>query len=140
MKKYIALVIVCIILLIAGVWFAVHKGYVQLPHVPVGQPSLTREVKFSGDHTDEIIKQIRGAVVIDQDILKKNLKDLETWLDLAIRYKQAGDLKGAIEIWKYLNEKFPQQSTSAFNHNITSAAFTRIIFCNIIFSCCVCYL
>lgn len=115
MKKYLVGVVVIMVLAVAT-WFAWENNYI--PHA-VREPSLRRAVVFSAPISEESKIIIRGQVAVDQGLLVKEPKNLEAWLDLAIQYKQAGDLAEAQKVWKYLDQAFPQQSTSAFNLGVT---------------------
>lgn len=114
MYKVILSVIGALILCLVG-WWVIQNGYITIPKAGARMPSLTRTIEFAKETSEERKNSINDSVAIDQDFLKNKPNNLETWLDLAIQYKQAGDIKGAIEVWKYLNETFPHQSTSAFN-------------------------
>lgn len=115
MKKYIVLGIVLAALVGGGVWIGINTGYVALPQAPVRQPSLDHEAAFARGVSKETEDMLRSKVTLDQDALKKDSTNLDAWLDLAIQYKQGGDISAAVQIWKYLDTAFPQQSTSAFN-------------------------
>lgn len=114
MHKVILSVIGALILCLV-LWWTIQNGYITIPKAGARMPSLTREVVFADGVSEDMKELVLGGIAIDQDLLGKKPDDLETWLDLAIQYKQAGDIKGAIEVWKYLNETYPNQSTSAFN-------------------------
>lgn len=47
--------------------------------------------------------------------LRVNSQNLAAWLDLAIQYRAVGDTEGAMQIWQYLTEIFPNDTTAFFN-------------------------
>jgi len=103
------------VLVLVGGWFLVRNEYISIPFVSAKQPSLTREVVFPSDVSENAAKGIREKVLMNQTVLKQNQNDIDAWLDLAIQYKEAKDFKGAQQVWEYMNDAFPQQDTSAFN-------------------------
>ena len=113
--KWVLISVIVLAAVGGGVWIAAQKGYISLPQLPVRTPSLNREVAFAEDASQEAKDAVSGKVALNQDALKKDNTNIEAWLDLAIQYKQGGDIEGAIEIWEYLDTAFPGQSTSSFN-------------------------
>ncbi len=71
--------------------------------VPV--PDLNRKVVFgTGTNFDEGTKKIVTDKILSlQNNLKKDSKDLASWLDLGIYQKMAGDYEGASISWKYVS-------------------------------------
>jgi tetratricopeptide (TPR) repeat protein len=114
MKKPLFIVAIVAIFLV-GLALAYNEGYIKLPNTPAKQPSLSHEVVFTQELPNETEDRIRGNILINQEKLQKEPKDLETWLDLALQYKEAGDLEATEDVWKYLNEAFSGQETSLFN-------------------------
>ncbi len=75
-------------------------------------PDLNRKVIFSSAvNLDDATKKIISDKVLSlQSNLKKDSKDLASWLDLGIYQKMAGDYEGAVISWKYVSS----MSTSDF--------------------------
>lgn len=78
-------------------------------------PSLDRELSISADLPEEV----RSLLVQSVEKLKSELREDPTkvaaWLDLAIRYKTAGDFDGAVEIWEYLAAAYPADAVPLHN-------------------------
>ncbi len=81
----------------------------QLPdggteNVPV--PDLNRKVIFgSTTNFDDATKKIITEKILEiQNKLKKDSRDLASWLDLGLYQKMAGDFQGAVLSWKYVSD------------------------------------
>jgi tetratricopeptide (TPR) repeat protein len=78
-------------------------------------PSLDEELSISADLPEEV----RALLVQNIEKLKSELRtdptDVGAWLDLAIRYKTAGDFEGAVEIWEYLAAQYPADPVPPHN-------------------------
>ena len=114
MRKFL-LGAVALVLLVGASWFVAQEGFISIPWASTRQPSLTRDVRFAEAISESVRERIRGNVMLDRTQIQKDPNDIDAWLDLAIRYREAGDFKGAEQVWKYLSETFPTQHTSAFN-------------------------
>jgi len=73
-------------------------------------PSLVKEVKYGADITAEVKLILAQKISELRAHLSTDKKDYNTWLDLAIRYKQAGDFDKAREVWEYLAAIHPNDS------------------------------
>ncbi len=78
------------------------------------QPALSDPI-----FADEVPKEIRAKVTSNIEELHTMLTnspgDFNAWLDLALNYKMAGDMRAAEAIWIYLTDAAPGQSISAHN-------------------------
>lgn len=94
----------------AALWYT---GVIQIgaPRAP----SLDAELSISADLPEDV----RTLVVASVEKLKSELREDSTkvaaWLDLAIRYKTAGDFDGAVEIWEYLAAQYPTDPVPPHN-------------------------
>ncbi len=72
--------------------------------VPI--PDLNRKVVFGGTtNFDDATKKIITEKIIEiQNKLKKDSRDLASWLDLGLYQKIAGDFQGAVTSWKYVSD------------------------------------
>jgi len=78
-------------------------------------PSLTGNVQMSADLSPEVQSILTADITRLRATLSKNYEDYSSWLNLAIKYKMAGDYKGAEAIWKYLAFLHPDDATSRHN-------------------------
>lgn len=71
----------------------------------VSVPDLNRKVVFGkGIEFDDNVKKIITEKILNlQTALKKDSRDLASWLDLGIYQKMAGDYEGAVLSWKYVS-------------------------------------
>ena len=78
-------------------------------------PSLDDELSISADLPEDV----RALLVASVEKLKSELREDPTkvaaWLDLAIRYKTAGDFDGAVKIWEYLAAQYPTDPVPPHN-------------------------
>ena len=82
--------------------------------VPV--PSLNRTVTFSGSMLPvDAQPAVRERINEDIAALKKDSSNLSLWLALGLELKQAGDYRGAEEMWVYVNTVADKDETSALN-------------------------
>lgn len=86
----------------AALWYI---GVIQIGEPQA--PSLAEELSISADLPEDV----RALLVASVEKLKSELRtdpnSVAAWLDLAIRYKTAGDFEGAVEIWEYLTVAYP---------------------------------
>ena len=84
----------------AGLWFAgaLPFGGTANP------PSLDRPVTTPADFSPEARATFEQNVATLKERIRINPEASDGWLDLAIYYKTANDLDGAVDIWKYLAE------------------------------------
>ncbi len=103
-------IIVGAIIVGASLWYT---GIIQIgaPRAP----SLDKELSISADLPEDV----RSLVVQSVEKLKSELRtdptNVAAWLDLAIRYKTAGNFEGAVEIWEYLAAAYPTDSVPLHN-------------------------
>ncbi len=75
-------------------------------------PSLVKAVFYSKDLSPDA-KAILVTMIADlRAQLSKNYDLYNVWLDLAIRYKQSGDLAQAQAVWEYLAFLHPDDAVS----------------------------
>ena len=78
-------------------------------------PSLEKELVISADLPEDV----RALVVQSVEKLKIELRtdstNVAAWLDLAIRYKTAGNFDDAVEIWEYLAAEYPTDYVAFHN-------------------------
>jgi len=124
MSLQLKIVLAIVVALIAiGIGMAAQRGVLQgsgessvadifgIKNVP----SLTRSVKYSSDIAPDVKQTLEKHVADLRATLKENDTDYEAWLTLAIRYKQAGDLDKAREIWEYLASIHPDDVVPRHN-------------------------
>ena len=75
-------------------------------------PSLTMPVAYAADTAPEVKSILVGKIADLRAQVGRNYEDYAAWLNLAIRYKQAGDLKQAETIWLYLAYIHPDDAVS----------------------------
>ncbi len=104
---------------IGGVTITGNGGYTITP-VPINDtgtvtpqpiPDLNRLV-LSASVSSEAQTRAADKITADQVILKKNPRDLPTWVDLGIYQKMAGDYEGAAISWKYAGRLAPTDFVS----------------------------
>ena len=78
-------------------------------------PSLTRAVSYSKDLAPDARDLVEKHINDLRAQLKGNPTRYDTWLDLAIRYKQAGDFAKTREVWEYLASIHPDDAVSRHN-------------------------
>ena len=78
-------------------------------------PSLTRKIMF----TDSVPQNARASITAKIDFFRAKLDKDPTaandWLDLALWYHTANDYQGAKEIWEFLSDHIPNETTSLDN-------------------------
>ena len=103
-------VVLGLVVIGAALWYT---GAVQIGEPRA--PSLDSELSISADLPEDV----RALVVQSVEKLKSELREDPTkvaaWLDLAIRYKTAGDFDGAVQIWEYLAAKYPTDPVPPHN-------------------------
>ncbi len=85
----------------AGLWVA---GVLPFGGAAAKAPSLDRPFAIPEEFSPEAGAVLEQNVAELKKTLSANPEVSDAWLDLAIYYKTANDLDGAIEIWKYLAE------------------------------------
>jgi hypothetical protein len=95
--------------------------------IPKPIPDLNRETITA---TGAIINPEAKAAAIEkikllQTQLKNNVRDLQSWLDLGIYQKMAGDYEGAILSWKYAGKLSPTNYISFANLGNIYAYFMK---------------
>ena len=96
--------------LLGGVTFAP-----SITNDAVVAPKVPRKLVFPDYLPKEIRKSITASVNTLVANIKKDPKDINTWLDLALQYKTINDIEGAREVWTYLTEAAPKQALSFYN-------------------------
>ncbi len=82
----------------------------------IPQPSLDRNVSFANSSLPPAVQAaVKARIAEDIAGLKKNPTDLSLWLALGFELKQAGDYKGAEEMWVYVNGSADKDEVSALN-------------------------
>lgn len=81
----------------------------------VKAPSLSRSVAYSAGLSSEAKQILAGQIAKLREALSKNANDFSAWMNLALRYKGAGDYEGAREVWEYTTVKSPGDSRSPHN-------------------------
>lgn len=132
-KKY-GIIAVITLVLGAGVFFYGTQGSghstgengdmsTSAPLEPAGEihvasstaPSLTKPVAYMADLSPEAKNILQDKIAAARSVLSKNYEDYTTWLEIAIRYKQAGDLPQAKAVWEYLANIHPDDAVSRHN-------------------------
>lgn len=92
-------------------------------------PSLNHETAFAKDVPTEVRLKLTQQISKLVSSLKKDSTNFNAWMDLAIAYKIAGDLKQAEAIWLFLTEAAPTQGISAHNlgtfYHLTTKDFAK---------------
>jgi tetratricopeptide (TPR) repeat protein len=78
-------------------------------------PSLTEPVAYMEDIPADFKKRVSARIDELRTHLTKESKDFNGWLDLALQYKAAGDIKAAERVWLFLTDAAPTQSISTHN-------------------------
>jgi cytochrome c-type biogenesis protein CcmH/NrfG len=86
--------------------------------VPQPIPDLNRAVQFSADFPAETRPLLLEKVNVLTTKLKETPIDFGSWIELGIRYKQAGDYGGAKIYWEYATRLQPENSLSYLNLGI----------------------
>src|SRR3989344_9162287 len=89
-------------------------------------PSLDRALVFP----DSFSEEAKSILTKNVETLKKFIQDnpgtaISAWLDLAIQYKTIGDYDGAIQVWKYLVARYPNDATPLYNLGSTYHLFLK---------------
>lgn len=85
------------------------------PVVNIPAPNLDREIKITGEMSDEAKRIVTAKIQDLSGQLKKDSDNLENWLVLGVYRKTIGDLESAREIWEYASAIRPGNSVS-FNN------------------------
>lgn len=98
---------------LTGPGYTIEQAAVSNPEIL--KPNLDRGIRFS----DSIPAEIRPLIQkkADEAIakLKNDPTDAGAWLNLALWYKTANDFDGAREVWEFLVQAAPQDTTSIEN-------------------------
>jgi tetratricopeptide (TPR) repeat protein len=78
-------------------------------------PSLTRSVQYARDLAPDVREILEGQIQEQREILTEDVGNYDAWLTLAIRYKQAGDLNKARDVWEYLASIHPEDVVPRHN-------------------------
>lgn len=78
-------------------------------------PSLDGSVVYMSDIPTDFKTRVAQRIQELRTHLVENPKDFNGWLDLALQYKAAGDVKAAEAVWLFLTDAAPTQSISAHN-------------------------
>lgn len=119
---------------IAGGWYAKHNWFSDSPKgdtqttassTPISgntespasstAPSLIASVTYANSLSPEVRALLEQKIATLRSQLSNNYDLYNAWLDLAIRYKQAGDLAKAQAIWEYLAFLHPDDAVSRHN-------------------------
>ena len=118
--------IIIVLLVLAGVAGALlRKSSTPVTNTPILQsqesaasssaPSLARQVRLSTDLSPDAQRILTSNIKKLQASLARNYDNYGDWMDLAIRYKMAGDYDGAREIWEYISYIHPSEPVSLHN-------------------------
>jgi len=92
----------------------VYQKYFKAPAVPLWQKLLTFEIKNNNltPETAETLKQKFNQI---KEKLISDPNDINTWLYLGLLKKMVNDYEGARDVWLYITQKWPQDSTAYGN-------------------------
>lgn len=94
-------------------------GDFTIKPLPVGEnltpPSLDSSINYATSITPEAKKILAADIERFRAALKKNPEDLNSWLELGLRYKMAGDYREAREVWEYSASLTPSDYISLAN-------------------------
>ena len=120
-KIVIGLIIIALIG--TGLWYVRilrFRAGTWMPYIAIGRqagdlPRLERPAQFPAEFPPEARTIVENKIAADRAKLAENPRDADALLDLAIQYKIAGDIRGAIEIWVYMTEVFKGESVPYHN-------------------------
>ena len=87
-------------------------------------PSLNRPTKIPENFPQEARPVYETNLAQLKDTLGKDPTNITAWLDLAIYYRMVGDNEGAVQIWKYISAKHPDNGVAL--HNIGEYYFHTV--------------
>ena len=78
-------------------------------------PPLNRQVVFSDSVPESVKVTIRAKVAAIQKRLAEDPLRADDWYDLAVWYHTGSDYEGAREVWKFLTNSIPNDTTAYDN-------------------------
>lgn len=111
-------IVIVLILVLAGIGAALQRSRSATAGNVFGiqnAPSLTASVHYSSDISPDVKKTLDDFIADLRLQLQKNPASYDAWLTLAIRYKQAGDLEKARDVWLYIASIHPDDAVSRHN-------------------------
>ncbi len=96
--------------LLGGGLYMFVLPHLAAPSANAAQPSLDKPYVITITMPDDAKSILVADVTRLKQTLQTDPQDFDSWLDLALHYKIAGDYKDAEEVWKYIVQTGPQNT------------------------------
>ena len=123
-NSIISTALVVLILLAGALFWAFQRGVVFVKDGSLGFsksaitnpiPNIVREPVFPEGFPEDAKDSYRKNIDTLADTLEADPLNFASWLDLAIYYRMVNDHEGAVAVWEYLRNLYPQDALSVHN-------------------------